>query len=172
MNILIVSDSHGLTEELKVIKNKHMDEIDHMIHCGDSELSIAHNAIEDFIIVKGNCDIEKRFPEEVIQEIDGYRLLVVHGHQYGVKHTLMNLHYRAAELDADIVCFGHSHILGVEIIAGKLFINPGSICLPRKRIEKTYVILRLENNYANISIFEYEKGELTELKQRFPLPKK
>ena len=41
----------------------------------------------------------------------------------------MNLKYKAEEVNADIVCFGHSHVLGAEVIDGRLFLNPGSIRL-------------------------------------------
>lgn len=37
MKLLIVSDSHGLQEELLTIRERHAD-VDKMIHCGDSEL--------------------------------------------------------------------------------------------------------------------------------------
>lgn len=38
MNVLIISDSHGLEEELQTIAKRHEAEVDLMIHCGDSEL--------------------------------------------------------------------------------------------------------------------------------------
>ena len=40
------------------------------------------------------------------------------------------------KVGAQVACFGHSHVLGAELIDGVLFINPGSILLPRQRVEK------------------------------------
>ncbi|PLR83099.1 YfcE family phosphodiesterase [Bacillus canaveralius] len=168
---LIVSDSHGSSEVLERLKEKHRSEVDVMLHCGDSELAADHSALSGFSVVRGNCDYGQKLPDELVEEIDGQRLFVTHGHLYSVKSTLMNLHYRARELNADIVCFGHSHVLGAEMIDGILFINPGSILLPRQRLEKTYVILELSEKELILRTFDIDKGELTGLEQSFALPK-
>ncbi|QED48833.1 metallophosphoesterase [Cytobacillus dafuensis] len=172
MKILIVSDSHRLSGDLTSIKEKHAMEVDLMIHCGDSELAANDPCLNGFAVVRGNCDFDKNFPEDHVENIGDYRVLVTHGHLYSVKSTLMNLSYRAKELDASIVCFGHSHYLGAEMIDNILFINPGSIKQPRGRTEKTYVILEIESAEVNLRVFELEKGEISELTQKFSLPKK
>lgn len=61
---------------------------------------------------------------------------ITHGHLYNIKMTLMNLAYKSEEAEADIICFGHSHAAGSELIEGKLFINPGSIRQPRDEKRK------------------------------------
>ena len=81
----------------------------------------------------------------------------------------MNLSYKAAEAGANIVCFGHSHVLGAEVIGGTLFLNPGSIRLPRGRIEKTYVILELVEEKIKMSVYDISGRELKELAYEFAL---
>lgn len=138
--VLIVSDSHGLTDELMEIKARH--QTDYQIHCGDSELDIDADPLEGFYKVGGNCDFDRRYPNEQILEIDGLTFLVVHGHRHRVKFGLTDLSLRAREVGADIVCFGHTHVAGAVKEGGQLFINPGSILQPRSgRTEKTYAIL-------------------------------
>lgn len=169
--VLIVSDSHGLTSELQEIKNRHEHEVDMMIHCGDSELSKDDQALSHFLTVRGNCDYEDRFHEDEWKEIADYRIFVTHGHLYSVKSSLMSLQYRAQELNAHIICFGHSHILGAEVVQGKLFINPGSLRLPRKRPERTYVIIDISNENVTLHVFDFDQGEMMELRQKFQLAK-
>ncbi|MBY0124000.1 metallophosphoesterase family protein [Bacillus sp. S/N-304-OC-R1] len=169
MRILILSDSHGLTEELTEIRKKHSKEISMLVHCGDSELETNHSCLEGFTVVRGNCDFDESFPEDLIEDIGKYKMFITHGHRYSVKSTLLNLSYRAKELGANIVCFGHSHYLGAEIIDDILFINPGSIRLPRGRKEKTYVIMDVDNNEINLRVFDIKHGEISELAQRFLL---
>lgn len=169
--ILIVSDSHGSAEMLESIEKLHGMHVDLMLHCGDSELSENDPAIKNFKSVKGNCDFHGGFPDEEIHEINGTKILVTHGHLYSVKTTLVNLFYKAKEAGAEIVCFGHSHLLGAEMIDDVLFINPGSIRLPRGRKEQTYVIIDLEGKQATVRIYDYGKGELLDLKQEFFLHK-
>jgi uncharacterized protein len=170
--ILIVSDSHGSTELLEGIEKLHGQDADLMIHCGDSELAEDDAAIKSFRSVSGNCDFLGNFPDDDTHVINGVKIFVTHGHLYSVKTTLGNLFYKAKELQADIVCFGHSHILGAEMVDDVLFINPGSIRLPRARKERTYVILELKEGRAMLQIHDYGNGEIAELRQEFTLPKK
>lgn len=167
--VLVISDSHGLTEELEVIRERHLKEVDLMIHCGDSQLMPDDKAITGYLTVMGNCDFGGGYPMETISEAAGRKFFITHGHRYSVKSTLMKLKYKAQELKADIVCFGHSHVLGAEVIDGILFLNPGSIRLPRERFEKTYVILELLVDKIKLSVFEVNGRELTDLQREFVL---
>jgi len=167
--VLIVSDSHGLTKELKIIRERHLHEVDLMIHCGDSELMPTDKAITGYLTVMGNCDFGAEYPLETTSEVAGRKFFITHGHRYSVKSTLMTLKYKAEEYHADIVCFGHSHVLGAEVVGGTLFINPGSIRLPRERFEKTYVILDLQTDKIKLSVFELSGNELTNLAREFIL---
>ncbi|MEH7116601.1 metallophosphoesterase [Neobacillus vireti] len=167
--VLIVSDSHGLTRELEIIRERHLDEVDVMIHCGDSELMPTDKSISGYLTVRGNCDFGAEYPLETTVEAAGRKFFITHGHRYSVKSTLMNLKYKAEEVRADIVCFGHSHVMGAEVVAGTLFINPGSIRLPRERFEKTYVILDLQPDKIHMSVFELTGEEIIKLAREFVL---
>ncbi|KZM52320.1 metallophosphoesterase [Aeribacillus pallidus] len=167
MKVLIISDSHGLTDVLVEIKKRHINEVEAIIHCGDSELNDGAEQIQDMLIVKGNCDFLGSFPNEIIETIGTYRFFITHGHLYSVKTTLMKLKYRAEEAQANIVCFGHSHIAGAELVDGKLFINPGSIFLPRMRNEKTYAILELMNGQAIVDFYNLHGEKISNLSTKF-----
>jgi uncharacterized protein len=169
MKVIVVSDSHGSTETLTEIAERYQNEVDVMFHCGDSELSKEHPAISPFITVRGNCDFETSFPNELIHSINGCKFLVTHGHLYQIKTTLMKLYYQAEEQGAHIVLFGHSHQLGVEKIGNHIFLNPGSIFLPRGRKERTYALIEGDQNTLTIRFFTDDHEELGELKRKFSL---
>jgi uncharacterized protein len=169
--VLVVSDSHGLTGELEVLRERHLHEVDLMIHCGDSELMADDKSISGYLTVMGNCDFGG-YPLETTTEIAGRKFFITHGHKYSVKSSLMNLKYKAAEVGADIACFGHSHVLGAEVIGDTLFLNPGSIRMPRERFEKTYVILDLLDETIKMSVFDISGDELKDLAYEFALPKR
>ncbi len=141
--ILIVSDSHGLANELITVKERHA--ADFMIHCGDSELKMDDPVLKDFYLVGGNCDFDTRYPDEQVLELDGLKLFVVHGHLHQVKQNLMVLVNEARKRGAAVVCYGHTHAANVSQSEDQLLINPGSIILPRGIKEKTYAILEWEN---------------------------
>lgn len=171
MKVLVVSDSHGLSEELKEIQEMHKNQVDVMIHCGDSELAADHSHLRAFHNVQGNMDLaHDDFPNETLVEEQGYRLFVTHGHLYNVKMSYMNLAYRAEEYGADLVFFGHSHVAESFESNGMVFVNPGSIRLPRGRREKTYAICECEDrNKINVRFFEYNGNELSDLSTEYRL---
>jgi putative phosphoesterase len=164
MKVLVISDTHGLEHELLKVKEKLESEVDLMIHCGDSELSIDHEALKGFLVVKGNCDLDNGFPDDVIQQLnEEVQLYATHGHLYNVKMTLMNIQYRAEEMGAKIICFGHSHLAGSELTFDRLFINPGSFRLPRRIAERTYCIIELVGRSVNVEFFNHEHKRVDEL---------
>lgn len=169
MKLLIVSDSHGMHAELKQLKEKYENSVDAMIHCGDSELMASDDEISGFLIVRGNCDFDRHFPLDIKEQIDGNHIFVTHGHHYNVKMTLMNLLYKAKEVNANFVFFGHSHMLGAEMINGILFLNPGSFLMPRGRKEKTYAIVEKNNDSITTKFYTDTHEELIDLRQTFIL---
>ncbi|ASN05077.1 metallophosphoesterase [Virgibacillus necropolis] len=138
-SVLFVSDSHGLTKELTQIKDQ--VNVDLMIHCGDSELDLDAEQLDGFVKVSGNCDYDSRFPNEQTIEIGDLNFFVTHGHLHQVKSGLTTLSYRAEELGARVIGFGHTHVAGAEKVQNQLFINPGSIRLPRRIQVQTYAIM-------------------------------
>ncbi|MFC4556603.1 metallophosphoesterase family protein [Virgibacillus kekensis] len=160
--VLIISDSHGLTEELNEIKKRHS--VKYMIHCGDSELDMDAPEMEGFIKVGGNCDIDTRYPQEQTNLIDGIRFFITHGHLHNVKFNMSSIVYRAEEENAKVICFGHTHIAGAEKSHGQLFINPGSIQLPKVRKEKTYALMEWDKPASvKVDFYTVEGKQLTEL---------
>ncbi len=168
--LVIVSDSHGNTELLSKIAAKHKGEASLMIHCGDSELGAEEKELEPFLAVRGNCDLDAALPEEQVGRWEGLNVFVTHGHLFNVKMSLMPLSYRAEERNAHIVCFGHSHIAGAEMQNGMLFINPGSILLPRRRPEQTYaVVSESEKGKVRVSFHNEDGQELRGMGSTFTL---
>ncbi|MGI8316870.1 metallophosphoesterase family protein [Halobacillus mangrovi] len=157
--VLIMSDSHGLTEEVTEVKERHRDEVDAMLHCGDSELSYDSIELQDFHYAKGNCDFQPEMENDQVVTVGDVTFLVTHGHLYQIKSTLMPLSYRAEEVGAQVACFGHSHIAGAETVNGTLFINPGSLRLPRDREEPTYAILEWDTKDDVQLQFYHVNGE-------------
>ncbi|RBW71557.1 metallophosphoesterase [Bacillus taeanensis] len=170
--LLIISDSHGLTNELIEIKKRHQQTVDAMIHCGDSELPYNAPEMNDFIKVKGNCDFDSSYLDELTEEIQGSRVFVTHGHLYNVKMSLMSIQYKAEEVDAKIACFGHSHVAGSFQENNIVFINPGSILIPRRRPEPTYVIAEIEEKEMTVRFFNAAGSEVEELAAHYVVKSK
>ena len=115
MKILVLSDSHSSSIKID------LSSFDYAFHCGDRGFS---KLSDDVIYVKGNCDFSG--DKEKLVEINGKKIFITHGNLYNVKINYMNLYYKALELKADIVLFGHTHKQIVFSEDNILFINPGA----------------------------------------------
>lgn len=134
MRIAVVSDTHRGNKYINLAKN-YIKNADILIHLGDNTDDVEEltRGFEGEVYsVRGNCDYGSNMPSEQIVEVEGKRIFITHGHNYGVKYSLNNIYYRAKELNADIVLFGHTHEALVLEEDGILFMNPGSISLPRR----------------------------------------
>ncbi len=128
MKLLILSDSHGT--------DKHMHEAmrrerpDYVIHLGDHSRDAMDLAaafpMTPMAIVKGNCDFYDDTPEQRLAEYGGVRILMAHGHRYGVKSSLLRYSMAALENQVDVALFGHTHCAYCEEYQGVWLLNPGS----------------------------------------------
>ncbi|MFB1052190.1 metallophosphoesterase [Paraliobacillus sp. JSM ZJ581] len=163
-SVLIISDSHGWTNELITITDKYMDKVDYMVHCGDSELDFDEEPMDRFMKVAGNCDFDSRYPNELDFDVEDMKFFITHGHLHNVKMSLMPISYRAEEVGAQIICHGHSHIAGVWQVQDHIIINPGSIRLPRIRQERTYAIASWnQEGTFTVTFYDLKGNEVKDL---------
>ncbi|MCM3357744.1 metallophosphoesterase [Psychrobacillus sp. MER TA 171] len=167
MKLLVMSDTHSDIATMEEVIRFRSKEVDAIIHCGDSELEASFFEDKPVSIVKGNCDYDLGFPEEKIISLEDQTILIVHGHRHQVKSTILPLNYRAQEVGATIVCFGHSHLLGAELQNGILFVNPGSLHQPRGRKEKSYSIIEKQKDSWQVLFFSSDHKLLEEVTFNF-----
>ena len=147
MKVLIVSDIHGGYSNLLKVINDNKD-FDLLLILGDilsgysefnSELIDLLNSYNTKIIsVRGNCDRDVSkldFSMDnyyVMTSIDNKLFFLTHGHLYD-RHSDLNIDY-------DVYVQGHSHVPMMEIDNNKLYLNPGSLSLPRGGSSKSYIL--------------------------------
>ncbi|MCM8711858.1 metallophosphoesterase [Clostridium sp. SYSU_GA19001] len=153
MQIAVISDTHRfnyvLNQLLDIVKDTDM-----IIHLGDNTEDIEffkgkYNG--EIINVRGNCDFGNSAPVERLEIIEGKRVFITHGHRYDVKYDLNSIKYKAQEVQADIVLFGHTHESLVIFEQGIWFVNPGSAALPRD-FSKSIALLNIDNKNIDINI--------------------
>lgn len=149
MKVLIVSDIHGGYKYLKMLLEQ-VNDFDKMLILGDilsssysdfhDELVCLLNSYSDKIIaVRGNCDGSNIDELDFLVEDDYFKYILdkklvfmTHGNKYN-KTNLPNI-------DFDIFLSGHTHIPEITRINNKLFINPGSLTLPRGMSNNSYIV--------------------------------
>lgn len=149
MRVLIVSDTHRDNENYFALIEK-LKDIDMVIHCGDaegSEYSISEGAGCETLIVMGNNDFFSDLPREIETEIEGYRVLITHGHTYCVSMGSERIKEEAILRGFDIVMFGHTHKPLLEIDDDVIALNPGSLSYPRQEGRRpSYMIMEIDRN--------------------------
>jgi putative phosphoesterase len=139
VKLLVVSDTHGMSREVAKVVSRHP--VEAVFHCGDFCTDRSQPPFQRMLLVRGNCDTDRTVPEERESVQGGLRIFQTHGHLYGVKQSILRLKYRAGEVGANVVLFGHSHVPTCVEDDGILFLNPGSLSSPRGYTVPTYAVL-------------------------------
>ena len=144
MKILVLSDSHGNTENM--IQAVEQTSPRMIIHLGDCwrDAERLHQHFPDIPLhqVPGNCDMRPLESLEQLLFIEDKRVLICHGHTYHVKQSLLSAGYASEEQNLDAFLFGHTHQPLIDLRGKTFFLNPGSIGDYRR---PTYGILTILN---------------------------
>jgi putative phosphoesterase len=130
MKILICSDSHKRLDIFQKIIEKELPEI--ILFAGDHstdaiDMSYVYSDIE-FFIVRGNTDyFDKDTADKLIIEIEKEKVLLVHGHLFGVKSYMHELENEAESDKVNICIFGHTHIPYYKEKNKIKYVNPGAL---------------------------------------------
>ncbi len=145
MRIGVLSDTHG------TLPNEVLDlfaEVDLILHAGDvgdPDILTTLQALAPVHAVWGNCDgfdVRRVTTERVEVRIDGFDLLVLHGHQYGRPDPES---VALANPGAEIIVFGHTHRPVLALVDQVVTVmNPGSAGDPRHGLPPSAGILELE----------------------------
>ncbi|MDD3185791.1 MAG: metallophosphoesterase [Anaerostipes sp.] len=147
MRILVISDSHGRNDDVKGVLEQ-VGDIDMLIHCGDVERG--DNYIREWagcpvVMVAGNNDYYLDLPSQEIVEVEGYRILVTHGHTYYVNSGVDYLEEYARQEGCNVAMYGHTHVPFIDIGNDMTILNPGSISYPRQQGRKpTFLIMEID----------------------------
>ena len=150
IEIIIVSDNHGDTWYLEQLRRFHK-KADYFVHCGDSNLKPDHPELANMTVVKGNTDYTLPYQDdEFVTVANDEKLMITHGHRFLVGYGRQKLIDYAKNLPTppNIVLYGHTHIVEVDMLDDVLIINPGSISDPRDETPPSYAKLTImEENY-------------------------
>ena len=118
---------------------------------------------EDILCVRGNCDTEVdqmvlEFPimaEYALISLGKRMLFVTHGHK-------MNKDNPPMLKEGDILLNGHFHVPACEEMSSFIYMNPGSVSIPKENSAHGYMVL--EDNlfsWKDLEGNEYKRVELS-----------
>ena len=157
MKLLITSDIHGSGFFAEKLKEKvRIEKPDKLILLGDlyyhgprnplpaeynpMKVSKILNEMKNIILcVRGNCDAEVdemisefQFQDEMEMVIEDKVVIFTHGHKYNI-NNLPNKTF-------DVLVYGHFHTGFIKTQDRLLFLNPGSISLPKENTKNSYIL--------------------------------
>ena len=156
MKIGIISDTHGL---LRAQVFEVFAGVEHILHAGDVgpvDLLDELEAIAPVTAVWGNTDgfdVRRRVPEIAEVELDGVRVLVLHGMQLGSPTPEKAA---AAHPNAGLVVFGHSHRPVIQQVGSTLAVNPGSAGRQRFRDPVCVALAEIENGRVSARLVDLD----------------
>ena len=181
MKLMIASDIHGSAHYCrKLMKALEKENADRLLLLGDllyhgprndlpkeydpKEVIKMLNDIRDSIFcVRGNCDTEVdqmvlEFPimaEYCLIPEKDHMIFATHGHHFN-KDALPSLK------KGDVLLHGHTHVPAWEPLdAGILYLNPGSVSIPKKDTHRGYMILESgEFIWKKLNGEEYHRHKL------------
>lgn len=116
---LILSDTHGRADRIREVLRRVRP--DGLLFAGDGLRDLSSCDLPCPLWgVKGNCDwvssalilqgglFEPK--EEELVTLSGLRILLTHGHRYGVKGGPAQAITRGVQREADVLIFGHTHV--------------------------------------------------------------
>ena len=148
MKILVFSDSHRSRGGMLDAIDAHRP--DQVIHLGDlqrdaEELTYVYPKLP-ICMVPGNCDGWTMDPLKKQITLAGKRILLSHGHLWGVKKGYEAAVADARAVGADILLFGHTHrALCQQLEDGLWMMNPGAS-------RASYGLIRIEQGQIHCSI--------------------
>ncbi len=104
-------------------------------------IAMLNGVREELLCVRGNCDAEVdqmvlKFPilaDSMILYLDGHMIYATHGHVYNEKNL-------PPLKRGDILLHGHTHVQAMENLEDYIYLNPGSVSIPKNGNENSYMI--------------------------------
>ena len=158
--IMIASDIHGSAYYCRLMLDRFKEEnAERLVLLGDilyhgprndlpkeyapKEVIAMLNPLRNKIIcVRGNCDTEvdqmvldfNVLCEQAYVNFNGRSIVLAHGHKLDEKNI-------PAINDGDILLCGHTHVPKCEKRDGYIYMNPGSVSIPKENSAHSYMIL-------------------------------
>lgn len=169
MKILIMSDNHGRYELVHQLVMSLNDQVDYLIHCGDSEFA-SDDGIWSYFdgAVKGNMDFDGEYPNQQVISTPHGNIYVTHGHLLAVNASNMGVVEYAKQENAFLAFHGHTHRLYAEMKDGIFIANPGSLNHSRGDYPGTsYMIVEVTDRYINVEYFDESQQLIPTLTKHF-----
>ena len=152
MVIGLISDTHGLLRPEAVTALRGAALIVHAGDVGTSRILAELRKLAPVQAVYGNVDdpADPQLTKTLNLEVDGVRIHVSHGHEFGSPTPAVLLE----SYDADVIVYGHTHRPLVHRARSRLVVNPGAAGPRRFDIQPSVALMTIEGGKVDVRIIE------------------
>ncbi|MGT2865783.1 metallophosphoesterase [Streptococcus fryi] len=166
--LVVMSDSHGDRAVVEAIKARYEGQVAAIFHNGDSEIPAKESVWTGIKVVRGNCDWDGDYPDDLVTRFEGLTIIQTHGHLYGINFDWSRLDLLAQSEDADICLYGHLHRPAAWRNGKTIFVNPGSVSQPRGDIKEClYAVLTVTDDKIKVDYYTREHDLYPSLSKEF-----
>ena len=137
----------------------------------ESDMRKAMPPLPQCVIVRGNMDLETKYNLQELVQIDDFRILLLHGTQVDPRGDLSQLGEIARESDADVTVHGHTHEEAIDLLDGRLFLNPGTISGSTGgwagRVDASFVELVVSPGHIGVTLYHTDWVDIRESKTAY-----
>ena len=158
----IMSDTHGYTELIdKVVNSLAPGDVDMWLHAGDlgDDGRYLRSLVDvPVYIVRGNNDLGSRLEsrEQLIPLEDTF-IYMTHGHTVSYYQYVPELMHLGRAMGAKLIVAGHTHVHQAVEKEGALFVNPGSLALPRDGSRGTFAIVTYDQGAWEVDFYDLDE---------------
>ena len=164
MRIMIASDIHGSAKYCRMMLDRYEKEkADRLLLLGDllyhgprndlpeeyapkQVIEMLNARREEILCVRGNCEAEVdqmvlSFPvlaDYALMPLGERIVFITHGHTFNREHL-------PPLKPGDILLHGHTHVPACEAFGQNVYMNPGSVSIPKNGTPRSYMMLEGEN---------------------------
>lgn len=163
MKYIIASDIHGsYYYASKLIEAFNKEEADKLILLGDIlyhgprndlpkeynpklVIPLLNNYKDKIIAVRGNCDAEV---DQMVLEfpiMDDYKIIKINNKTFFLTHGHIYNKDKMPNENIDVFVNGHTHVPVCENANDVLFLNPGSVSIPKNDSHHGYIVIEKDN---------------------------
>ena len=157
----IISDTHGYLDTIDLVLDATVDrDIDMWLHAGDYGDDARYMQTRTNVpvyAVRGNNDrVQPLEPKEQLIPLEDTYIYMTHGHEVSYCKRAQELIHIGNAMGARLIVCGHSHVHDEKLLGDTLFVNPGSIALPRDGSGGTFAIVTYEDGAFDVE-FVYKQ---------------
>lgn len=158
MKLMIASDIHGSLYYCNKLKERfEKEQPEKLLLLGDllyhgprndlprdynpkGVIEVLNEMKNELLCVRGNCEAEVdqmvlKFPvmaDYMILYLKGHMIFATHGHHHNKEHLPMLK-------KGDVLLHGHTHVQAMEDCGDYLYLNPGSVSIPKQQNVNSYM---------------------------------